>query len=265
MRALCDLATNEILQVEKDPELSVLVPVNGKYAIPIPEGSSVQPNSSSVVLPTSDPNSIVAQAYAGLLAQFPQYDNIVYNPLIFDTDVDDLDLSGTITLDGTTYTTRVQTGRQTGGAFVSGQAANSTAILPVNNTLGVGNERPGLLVTDTINISSYLPSPPPGECYVPAANEFMVWWKIYGFETDHDIRSSYGKMAGYNDPALKNIVEVDQEPSDFQVYISPDDGRSWNLATRLIPTRTCAGVEVRLAFVNFTTTKLYLAAFAVIF
>ena len=235
MRALCDYTTNKILQVEKTPSLDVGTPVNGKYVVPVPDGSSVQVTSDSVVLPTSDPNSIVSQAFAGLLAQLPQYDNVVWNPLIEDTDIDDLDLTGTIIIDGNTHSTRVQVGRGTAGPLPAGQAANTTAVLPVNDTFGPGDERPGVLITDTIDISPFLPPPDPGECLIPAANEFVIWWKLYEFSVTEDVRSDFGIFAGQNSPALRNIIEVDQEPTDFQVYISTDDGQTWTLVILMEP------------------------------
>lgn len=265
MRALVDYATDEILQVEKTPEIGAPVPVNGKYVVPVPDGAAVQPNQDSVVLPTSDPNSIVAQAFAGQLAQYPQYDSLVFNPLITDTDVDDLDLVGPVTIDGNTYSPRLQTGRQSGGPFVSGQAANTTVILPVNDTLGGGNDRPGLLLTDTIDISPFLPPPPPGDCFIPAADDFMVWWKVYEFDVTQDVRSEFGKFAGTNTPALRNILEVDQEPAGLEVYISSDDGLSWVQVNLLDPVCTCPGTQVRLAFLNFSPVKLYLASYAILF
>lgn len=265
MRVLADLTTNSILQAGKTPDLGVAVPVNGKYVVAIPDGSAVQVTRDSVILPTSDPNSIVAQAYAGLLAQLPQYESILYNPLLTDSDIDDLDLTGTITLGTDTFSTRVQTGRGTAGPLVSGNAPNSTALLPVNDTLGIGNDRPGCLITNTIDISPLLPPAPPGECFIPAANEFVLWWKLYDFQTSEDVRSSFGKFSGSNDPALREIIEVDQEPSGLEVYISSDDGQSWERANLLEPVSTCAGVSLRVAFLNFSTSRLYLAAYAVIF
>lgn len=265
MRALVDYVTNEILQVEKTPETGAPVPVNGKYVVPVPDGAALQPDRDSVVLPTADPNSIVALSFAGLLAQLPQYDSVLYNPLITDTDVDDLDLVGPVIINGNTYSPRLQTGRQTGGPFVSGQASNTTVILPVNDTLGGGNERPGVLVTDTIDISPFLPPAPPGACEIPAANDFLVWWKLYDFDVTEDICSDFGKFAGENTPSLRNILEVDQEPSGLEVYISTDDGISWVRVNLLDPVRTCCGTQVRLAFLNFSTARFNLASYAILF
>jgi hypothetical protein len=235
--------------------------VNGKYVIPIPEGASIQVTRDTVVLPSSDPSSVVAQSFGAFLAQFPQYDHIAYNPLIEDTDVDDLDLTAAPTIDGSTYITRAQTGRGTGGPLVSGQASNTTAILPVNST--VTPARPGLLVTDTIDVGAFLP--PPTDCEIPAVEEFVVWWKIYEFDVSHDIRSDFGLHTGENAPALRRIVEIDQEPSTLEVYLSTDDGQTWVRVNRMDPVCVCPGTDVRLAFLNLSTTKVYLASYAILF
>lgn len=263
MRALCDYTTNEILQVEKTPEIGAPVPVNGKYVIPVPEGASVRVNRDTIVLPSSDPASVVAEGFAGLLAQFPQYDHVAYNPLIEDTDIEDLDLTAAPTINGISYITRAQVGRGTGGPLVSGQAANTTAILPVNDT--VVPARPGLLVTDTIDVSPFLPAPPAGVCEIPAVDEFVVWWKLYEFDVTHDIRSSFGLHTGVNEPALRRIVETDQEPAGLEVYLSTDDGQTWVRVNRMDPVCVCPGVDVRLAFLNLSTAKVYLASYAILF
>lgn len=265
MRALCDLTTNAILQVEKTPPLGAPVPVNGKYVVPVPDGASVQVTRDSVVLPTSDPNSVVSQAFAGLLALFPQYDNVLFNPLITDTDVDDLDFTGTITLNGDTHISRFQAGRQTGGLLVSGNAANSVAVLPVNSSVAAG-DRPGVLISDTIDVSPLLPpAPPPPACEIPMVDEVMVWWKIYDFQDTQDVRSDFGALAGTNTPALRQIVEVDQEPAGLEVYVSSDDGQTWEQVNLLEPVCVCAGTQFRIAFVNFSAAKLYVASYALVF
>lgn len=232
--------------------------VNGKYVLPTPEGVTVHVDSSSFVLPAANPSSVVAQAYAGLLAQFPQYENILFNPLLVDTDIDDLDLDG-LFIDPNTadeFTTRAQVGRGTGGPFTSGQAPINSAMLAENST--VSPTRPGMLITDTIDIG-----PLTGGI---GADEFVVYWYIYDCSTTHDINADFGAQAGVNQPALRNVIETDQEPADLQVYISLNDGTSWTEVNRLVPVAFCEkGKLVRLAFRNNSTSKSYLAAYAVMF
>lgn len=261
MRILASRDENKILQVEKVPPEGDLVPVNGKYVLPTPEGVSVHVFSDSIILPTSDPNSVVGQAYAGLLAQYPQYENILFNPLLLDTDIDDLDLGGLfidpVTLDE--FPTRAQVGRGTGGPFTAGQAPTNTALLAENPGVPLGAApRPGMLITDTIDIG-----PLTGGV---GADEFVVYWYLYDCSTSEDVNANFGAQAGNNLPALRNVIEQDQEPADLQVYISINDGTTWVEVNRLVPTAFCnKGDLVRLAFRNNGTSKTYVAAYAVMF
>jgi len=258
MRILASRDENKILQVEKVPPEGAPVPINGKYVLSTPEGVTVHVFPDSIILPTSNPASVVAQAYAGLLAQFPQYENILFNPLLIDADVDDLDLGATfidpITAD--TYPTRAQVGRGTGGPLTAGQAPINTAMLAENP--GATPPRPGMLISDTIDIG-----PLTGGV---GADEFVVYWYLYDCSTTQDVNANFGAQAGNNFPALRNVIEQDQEPADLQVYISINDGTTWVEVNRLIPAAFCnKGDLVRLAFRNNGTTKTYLAAYAVMF
>ena len=263
MRILADRFSDRILQVEKVPEEGQNVPVNGKYVLPTPEGVSLHVEPDSFILPVSDPNSVVAQAYAGLLARHPMYETVLYNPLLQDSDIDDLDLSATFQdpETGDVFSSRVQTGRGTGGPLASGQAPNNTALLPANS--GVSPARPGLLVSDTIDLRPYTLDP----MGVPVgANDFLVYWYVYNASTTDDVRSSFGLFANENRPALRQISERTQEPADLQVYLSLNDGATWTEVQRLTPISFCnRGNDVRLAFRNNGTSKLYLAAYAILF
>ena len=258
MRILVSRDENKILQVEKVPLEGESVPVNGKYVLPTPEGVTVHVFSDSIILPTSDPNSVVAQAYAGLLAQYPQYENILFNPLLLDTDVDDLDLGAVFTDPDTAdeFSTRAQVGRGTGGPLTAGQAPINTALLAENP--GAVPARPGMLITDTIDIG-----PLTGGV---GADDFLVYWYVYACSTTADVNSNFGAQAGSNLPALRNVIEQDQEPADWQAYVSINDGVSWTELNRLVPAAFCnKGASVRLAFRNNGASKTYLAAYAVMF
>jgi hypothetical protein len=262
MRIVATLSDHRIIQVEKNPPEGELVDLTGKYNIPIPEGVKVAVGPNSFVLPSSNPDSVVAKAFSGLLAQFPQYDNILFNPLIEDTDINDLDLAGVLNEGvpvSASHRSRVQVGRGTGGLLPSGTAANSVALLESNNTLGAGNERPGVLITDTIDIG-----PLTGGL---GSNDFMVYWYIYDFETSTDVRASFGFFAGQNTPALRNVVEVDQEPNDLEVFISINNGANFLPVQRLVPITFCdAASQIKLAFKNTDPLKKkYVAQYALLF
>lgn len=257
MRILVDLATNKILQVEKTPEIGESTPINGKYIVDVPEGSYVEVDSSSYVLNAGviDSGSVVSLAFANLLANYPMYDNILFNPLILASDVNDIDLSATVPDGTSTLSTRAQVGRGSPDPQ-EGLSPMSTAILPLNNT--VSPSRPGLLVTDTIDITSFTSG--------VGAREFMVYWKLFEFTTSEDITSNYGSTSGLNEPSIKYIVESNQEPVDFEVLLSVDDGSTYYPVGRLEPIAFCnPNVSIRIAFKNESSNKIYVANYAVMF
>jgi hypothetical protein len=259
MRVLVDLGSHitgspEILQAEKTPPVGDAIPFNGKFSIPVLEGTQIAIDSSSYVLPV-DGGDIASQTYAMLLAKYPMFGHVYYNPLLTADHIGDLDLTGQyIDSSNNAFNTRAQIGRATGPN--DGVAPNSVAILPENTT--TSPNRPGVLVTDSIDISAYTSG--------VGANEFMVYWKLYEIETSHDIRSDLGLHSGSNTPALRSIIETDQEPSDFNVYFSSGPCNKWVSAGRLQPIGICSKLtDFRLAFVNTGSTKRYLATFGVLF
>ena len=259
MRILADIVSNEILQVEKNPPDGELVAHNGRYSLPVPEGVSVKVRPSSIVLPSNDPNSVVQQSYAGLLAQIPLFDNIVFNPLIEATDIDDIDPAGVLNegMPATAFASRNQLGRGTGGPLPAGTVPNSVALLPQNDT--VAPSRPGVIVTNTIDIG-----PLTGGM---GSADFAVYWYFYEFSTSVDTRATVGSFAGQNLPAIRNIVEVDQEPSDLEVFLSINDGANFFPVQRLILISFCTtGTQIKIAFKNTNpTTRKYLAGYALLF
>lgn len=262
MRIVATIADDQIIQVEKNPSIGENIPRNGTYLVPIAEGVKVAVTSSSFVLPSSHPDSVVARNFAGLLAQFPQFENILYNPLIEDTDINDLDPDAVLN-EGSpitaTHVSRLQLGRGTGGPLPSGNAANSIALLESNDSAGVGFERPGVLITDTIDLGPLTSN--------QGATEFAVYWYIYSFSTSMDVRTSFGLFSGENSPAIRSVAEVDQEPSDFQAFISINDGANFFPVERLVPISFCTpGLFIRLAFRNSNPDlKYYLAQYGVLF
>jgi len=250
MRVLVDSPTNSAIQVEKTPEVGSLTPINGQYVLTIPEGASVDIDAGSYVLPV-DGGDISNLAFASLLARYPMYTGIAFNPLLTAADAADLDLTATLP---TGEACRAQVGRGAGPLPV-GISPNSVALLPINST--IASTPPGLLITDTIDISAIVPA---------GASEFMVYWKLYGFSTTEDIAADYGLLAGTNSAAVRSVVEVDQEPAALAVYLSNDDGITYTQVGRMEPVAFCVpGTLLRIAFRNDGTSKLYIACYAVLF
>ncbi len=256
-RIVADISTSTVLQVEKTPEVGEPRPFNGRFLLPVPDGASLDVTDASYILP-QDGGDLATAAAAALLARYPMYTNIAYNFLLNAADVADLDMAlapSVGTIGGVTVRTRAQTGRGAGPG-PTGMCPTTTAILP--NNPNVSPARPGMLVTDTIDITAATGG--------LGADEFLLWWQIYTFSTDEDIASDYGIYSGENTPATRSITEIDQEPAGFGVFLSNDDGVTWTAINRLEPTDLVVfDTSVRIAFVNTSSTKVYLGAFAVMF
>jgi len=265
----------QIIQAEKTPDDLGLeltgIPINGKYLIPIPLGRDVYiENGTTYVLNgvgAVDGGDVTSIGFAHLLASFPQYDHIYFNPLLtadnlYDLRIDpqervfvDRDLDPPVL-----YGPRFQYGRQPIDPN-QGNAPNMTAILPSNKA--VTPERPGLIITEELDIGPYTLDCDGNEV---GADQFMVYWKIYGFETTHDIAADYGAEAGNNEPAVKYVYEVDQEPTDLTVYLSVDNGATWCPVGLLEPVAFCQkATKIMLAFRNDGNDRIYLSHFGVMF
>lgn len=252
---LPDLPVNEtdsvIIQVSPTPPVGTYTPVNGKFVVDIPDGV-VPPTINETSRLINPVNNVVDPIFQGLLRAFPGYRNVSYNALLTSSDLALLDTTATFPFNPGPpvqfWSTRAQTGRVVAPA---GVAPNSVAMLAENPH--PNPPRPGLLITDTIDIG-----PATGGA---GANNFLVYWKVYTMSVSED---EMDYSTGINNPALKNLIEVQQDIVD--VYLSVNDGGGYTPVTRLSPCVTCdPGTLVRLAFVNHNPTKVYLAAYAVLF
>lgn len=261
MRVLVDLSSNDILQVERSPEIGDTTKINGKYAIEVPLGS-LDVDTSYYVLPV-DGGDITSLAYEELLARYPQFEFVAFNPLLEASDVADFDF--TAVLDNTsnqvlsapytgTFSVRAQTGRGSGADV--GVSPFSTAVLTPNEQ--TSPPRPGLLITDTIDISAATGG--------NGAQDFLVYWKVHQIDTSADILSDYGTLSGTNSPAIRSQTEIAQEPSGFSVAISFDDGSTYTPVGLLQSISHCTTTTtLRLAFANTSPDKVYLATYAILF
>jgi hypothetical protein len=242
-----------IIQVAPSPAVGVSTPINGKFVVDIPDG--VYPprvTEASRLIDTSSTDYITGEIYENLRRAFAGYPHVVYNPLLTSADVGLLDPTATFPFDpgppAQSWSSRCQLGR---AAAPAGVAPNSVALLPENPY--ATPPRPGLLITDTIDIG-----PATGGI---GANNFIVYWKVYTMTVTDDVMN-YG--AGTNTPAIKNLVEVQQDL--VGVFLSVNDGAGYTPVSRLSPCVTCdPGTLLRLAFVNHNPFKVYLTAYAVLF
>lgn len=256
-----------VVQVEKVPVLGTdgATAIHGRFLLPVPLDLDFPVSESDYLLDGAgeiDGNDLASQGMARLLATYPQFGNVYFNPLLTEDHVGELDFTFEFHDPDTDerFTPRFQTGRESPLAD-SGQMPTHTALLAQNNA--VSPARPGLLITDEIDIGPYTldcDNNPVG------TDEFMLWWKLYDFTVSHDIAADYGAQSGKNEPAIRRVMEMDQEPAGFSAYISINNGATWCPVGLLEPVAFCLKTtKFRLAFKNTGTAKRFLASFAVLF
>lgn len=268
MRVIANLANNDIIGTDSEPILGGETVLNGQYAVTFPMGVSVEVETGSYLIP-QDANSVGAQAAAEFLIRYPMYDHVLYNFLLETSDITGtaplgggLDLSAAAPSPSPVgaYTPssqgpRCQVGR--GAAAPVGIAPGSIAILRECSTRATPYY--GNLVTGTWDITQAPVSS-------TGMDECLVWWKISDQEATPDVMSGYGVTAGHNSPVLRKQVEIADEVAGFGVYASNDDGATWYRTEYMEPTDLVnAGTNLRLAFVNVSTSKIYLHGFCVMF
>ena len=242
-----------IIQVAPSPPVNTATPINGKFALDIPDGVfPPRVTEASRLIDNTSPNYITDDIYENLRRSFAGYNNVVFNPLLTPADSGEIDTTATFPYDpgppARTWSSRCQTGRN---VVPAGLAPNSVSLLPENPYTAPA--RPGLLITDTIDIG-----PATGGL---GAKNFIVYWKVYTMAVTDDVMN-YG--TGTNTPSIKNLVEVQQDI--VEAFLSVNDGAGYTPVTRLSPCVTCdPGTLIRLAFVNHNPFKVYLTAYAILF
>ena len=257
MRVTVDLATDRIVAADATPEIGDPTTVNGRYFVTIPEGADVTVDATSHLTP-QDATSISGLAASGLLARYPMYDGVVFNFFLEGSDVAALDLSPV----SPTPTARVAhafvgpryvVGRS--GAAPVGIAPNTIGVLPVSASRTVA--APGLIVTDTIDVS--VPAP-------AGTQDAMVWWRLAVTATSSDVVAGYGATAGVNTPALKTLTEIEADDPDIDVFASNDDGVTWVAVSPLTPFQFAASdTNLRLAFANYSASTVVVLAYAILY
>lgn len=259
--------TDRIVQVDNDPPFGSFSNVTGDYLIPSVDGTAISVSLNSFVSPI-DGLDVNSEIFGQLLARFPQYSHVYFNPMLTSTDVAAMDLTASLTalfdpdpLGGPnpavySLPTRVKIGRS--GAIPSGMMPNGLALPPLNQR--VLPNRPGLVITQNIDLTAATGG--------VGADDFMVYWKVYGPAVSFDIAGgNIGSTAGDNEPSFRYLGEINQEAPSFKCFISVDDGQNWVQVQRLTQVAFCGKTnQVRLAFTNESpTTTFQISSFALLF
>lgn len=234
-----------VVEVLEDPELGSLRDLTGKSVIYLP-GDPPNPLPTTV----SDLESWVSQVH---LSNNPQYGFAHTNLIIRSQDSDEFDLTQTLTYDAgppaLSWTSRGQVGRH-GAPSANGFCVGSVKVFQINKS--VSPNRPGMLVTKDIDVSSYAPS---------GVSSVWVTWKVYESFTSEDILTPDGSQ---NISAARYVGEIPPEPENFEVWVSADDGAHYTRASFSAATTVTAGTKIRVAFVNKSDDPVFVTSYSVL-
>lgn len=251
--------TGTPIQTSQTPPTGSGVSINGQVIVACPPNVKISPTASDYLLPV-DGEDVSSKIFARLLLQYPQYGHIYFNPLLSSKHINELDYNGSFfdrrVSPSVEYPSRFQAGRSFDEGGDHASLPCYTAILPINDR--ITPNRPGVLTTTDIYIKDYALD---CEDNPEGSDKFMVYWKLFTMESSPDVLSIFE-----NSPCVKTLIECDQEPLDFEVFISIDSGGSWTQVRNLEPIAFCDKSDrFRIAFVNGSNTKYYLGHFVVMF
>lgn len=264
MRLLVSQNGNQILQVLPDPVEGETIDATGRFVVDLPADVAVDSSSVLTDVITASyakwaETPFSREGWSGLLP------NINHYPLLSNTDIGTSVLRPDFTVDNganevlpAPYTGTIAWRGQMGRPSVSptGNAPVSVAMLEANDT--TTPEKPGALVSTQV-----------GSFDATIFTNVMVSWNVYQKDVSHDIRSDYGFFSGTNTPAKKTLTYPDQELSDLVVAVSYNSGTTWApIARNTVIDLTGIpdpDIDMRLAFLNTGSTKLYLGSFTVLY
>jgi len=100
----------------------------------------------------------------------------------------------------------------------------------------------------------------------PGTDEVMMWWKVNRMSVTEDQGYTQATTPMGNSPAIKSLQEIDAEDPDLRVFVSVDNGAWWYRIPYLEPIDLInAGTQLRVAFLNLGTDKIYVEGFCVLF
>ena len=221
--------------VQTTRHLSENIDMNGKYVVDFPDCLKIDRLDGPPI------DIVSREIEPQFLKQYPSYDHVVYNPIIDNYDfLDD------------TQNFPFSTG-QTASRYKIGETPNTFAVLPVNTS----TSWKGVAVTQTIDISAITTDGLGRET-------FLLYWRAVKKTISHD-QSPITLLNRENSPSRLKYVEA-EEDSQYSVYISNNDGNTYELAKRLTPVSFEERSEnVRIAFVNHSSEDIFFLSYALMF
>lgn len=247
MKLVLDRATNQLVQTTS----SDVVTCNGKYVLELPPGVSVILSPSSYVLNAGveDGGSVTTLAFNQWLAGYPEFAYVYHNMFLNAAGHNALNFGTSEAIGLYTLKARAQRGA-TGAGLTLG--AGTVALMPPNPTVSAG-----FVSTLSVDITAVPLS-------AAATDRFLPWWSVSRRVTTQDVSSDYGVLSGIVEPAKQTWERA--SPVTVQVYLSNDDGGTWTEVSWMTP-KTLPAVDknVKLAFFNMSSEKIWLDGYALLF
>ena len=218
--------------------LSSDISMNGKWALDYPDGVSplsLQGTPSDVITREIEPQ---------MLRLYPSYEHVVFNSL---------EDSST----GFDTTARFPTNvGQMPSRYKIGTTPNVACMLANNNAPGAG--RYGVLISDEIDITALTSDGLGRQTYLP-------YWRVVAKNISQD-KSPVEGYSTANQPALLTYEEIADDGTQYNVYLSEDNGNTYEQGSVLRPHSFAGTVDtIRIAFVNTSQTDLYILSYALMF
>lgn len=211
--------------------------MNGCYEIAHPD-----------ILGAIDPNGTLSEIRTriseGFMISYPGWNGVIYNDL--PTEDGGTTLDDSASFDGNEVRYKWGTGANLLGLF-----AQSVTSPPTGTYWSY--IRPGLVVTQPIDISGIIPA---------GTLSFKIWWRAVYKTYTQDKTPIKDLREDANEPAYQRYETADS----FKVYISRDDGSTYSEVENLVDFSWGGGLpptEIRLAFVNEGDRDAFLLAYAI--
>lgn len=215
--------------------------MNGKYILDYPDCIEIGEE-----LGANDPfnlNTLTTSIESKFLAQYPSYDNLIYKPLRDSSS--EFDTTQLFPKNTGYIPTRLRVG-----------TTPNVACIPKESSAG----RNGVGITSNIDITALTDDNTGRET-------FLLYWRIVKKVITHDVTPV--SLDGYsqadtNTPSKMTYVEATD--SEYSVYISENNGNTYEKVTRLTPFSFSQKADaVRVAFLNESNSDLYILSYALMF
>lgn len=235
------MSRKEDLPVQTIKSFDESVYLNGKYILDYPNcieiGRELGENTPF------DLGSLITTIEGKFLESYPSYDFLVYEPLLDSTNAFD---EGELFPKSTGHTP---------SRFRVGATPNVTCI-PKETPAG----RSGVGVTPLIDLTALTDDGLGRETFLP-------YWRIVKKEVTHDVTpvalNGYSQATQNTAPQMRYVEALE---SEYSVYISENNGNTYEEMTRLTPfSFSQRASEVRIAFLNEGSEDLYLLSYALMF